>query len=52
MISIVVTILCIIFVYIADKYSDERNSNIWILGPIGVWMMVIYWLFRIIFEFI
>jgi hypothetical protein len=49
MIGIIITFLCIIFVYIADK-SDEGKRKIWVLGPIGVWIMIIYWLFRIISE--
>lgn len=51
-ISIIITLLSIIFVYIADKFSDEGRRKIWILGPIGVWLIVTYWILRIIFEFI
>ena len=52
MISIIITLLGIIFVHLADRYSDGGRKKIWVLGPIGIWMIIIYWVFRIILEFI
>lgn len=50
--SILVTIICFLFVYIADKCSNEGRNKLWVLGPIGVWSMVIYWVIKLLYEYI
>jgi hypothetical protein len=50
--SIIVTIICLLLVYIADKYSEEGRNKLWVLGPIGVWSMIIYWIIRLTYEYI
>jgi|LakMenEpi03Aug12_release.lakeMendotaPanAssembly.Ray.scaffolds.fasta_scaffold476687_4 hypothetical protein len=52
MISFIVTLLCILSVHIADKYGNEGRSNFWILGPIGVWSMIGYWIIKLTYEYI
>jgi hypothetical protein len=52
MISIIITLLCILSVHIADKYSNEGRNNFWILGPIGVWSMIGYWIIKLTYEYI
>ena len=50
--SVLVTIICLLFVYIADNYSEEGRNKLWLLGPIGVWSMVIYWVIKLLYEYI
>lgn len=47
MISILVTALSFLLVYLADKFGDSEKKTAWMffLGPIGVFTLVIYWLF-------
>jgi apolipoprotein N-acyltransferase len=47
MISVIVTIICLLLVYLADKFGDSSKKTAWMffLGPIGVFTLTIYWLF-------
>jgi hypothetical protein len=49
--SILVTIICLLLVHIADKYSEEGRNKLWILGPIGVWSMISYWIIKLLYEY-